>query len=381
MVMQSFQSLKGINMRMSLDDIQIMDDQALLELMLSDMKQCEDCFKPTHFWQYYEKRSLSELKTKGLKDFRRSRNNALRSFGAVDLFYQPYWTKWEMLRNWKIVQKLINWLFPNNPSLHINSLLRNIVAEHHYWRVKDKYNQIKMDIRNCPTSYFGNPEGIVQIEGKPWTATHLEYCSLFADAARYISFRPNGVFCELGTGMARNIEMLASLFEGATFIVFDIPPQLYVANQYLVKVFGSRVVEYEDANLIDPTNDDHSNIIKGKIVIQPTWRMPLWASTKIDIFWNSASFQEMEPEIVSNYLILVKKMCPEYIYINAMPAGNYHPGEALKGGLGTIKPVLENYYFEYLRDSYVLNTTYNTDHLDSLTDHRSYIFKRKEQIV
>ena len=108
-------------MEMPLDDIQIMDDQVLLELMLSDMKQSEDCFKPTHFWRWYEKKSLPELKTKGLKDFRRSRNSALRSFGAVDFFLQPFWSKWELLRNWVIVQKLVNRLFPDNPSVGIKN--------------------------------------------------------------------------------------------------------------------------------------------------------------------------------------------------------------------------------------------------------------------
>lgn len=347
--------------------------------MLSDMKSCEDCFKPTHFWQFYQKKFLPELKAKGLKDFRRRRNSVLSSFGAVDFFIQPFWTKWEVLRNWEIANKLVNSFFPNNPT--VNSPFKNIVVEHHYWKVKDNFRQLNIDIRKCPTSRFGNPEGIVQIEGKLWTATHLVYCSLFADAARYMTFKPNSVVCELGTGMGRNIEVLASLFEDATFLVFDIPPQLYVANQYLGKVFGDRVVGYRDANSLDPTNEDCVNSVKGKIIIQPSWRMPIWTSTKIDVFWNSASFQEMEPKVVCNYLTLVKKMRPEYIYINAMPSGNYHPGEARKGGLGTIEPVLENYYFEFLKDSYVLHATYITDHMDSLTDHRSNIFKQKDQIL
>jgi len=368
-------------MPISLDYIQIEDDRALLDLMLADMKQSEVYFQPTHLWRFYETKFLPELRAKGLKDFRRRRHSVLGSFGGTDPFVRPFWSRRDMLTNWKIVQKLMNRLFPVNPSSGNNPLMRNFFAERHYWRVKDKFRQINMDIRNCPTSYFGNPEGIAQIEDKPWTTTHLRYCSLFADAARYVTFEPNGVFCELGTGLGRNIEVLASLFKEATIFVFDIPPQLYVANQYLGKVFGSRVVTYKDANSLDPANKDCANVIKGKIIIQPSWRMPIWASTKIDVFWNSASFQEMEPEVVSNYLALIRKMCPEYIYINAMPGGNYHPGEASKGGLGTIAPVLYNYYVESLQDSYVLLKTYTTDHLDGLTDHQSYVFKRSKQRI
>ncbi len=209
-----------------------------------------------------------------------------------------------------------------------------------------------------------------------WSMAHLQYCSMLADAARYIVFKPDSILCELGPGLGRNVEIIARLFADATVLLFDIPPQLYVANQYLTAVFGPRVVPYRRAVSIvpDPAGELPESV-KGKIIILPSWRMPAWASTRIDVFWNSASFHEMEPDVVRNYLKLVVEMRARWIYINAMPGGNYW-GEWKPGSGGTKERVLDAYYVEALAGSYVLAHTYDTDYFLSRRDHRSYVFER-----
>jgi len=369
----------------AIERTQVADDAELLELMLSDLKSSDPRFQPTHFWRYYERRFLPELRDLGLRDFRRRHNSALSAFGGTDPYQEPFSRRnvlgrWPLLRGLPGRSPLIDRVLYRLSSTVPNPHFRDIVAEYRYWRVKDKFAQVGMDLRKCSTSYVGNPEGTVELEGRPWTATHLEYCSLLADAARHVPFRPDMFYCELGTGMGRSVEIIASLFENATVLMFDIPPQLYVANQYLTKVFGSRVVGYREANALTPGSPECASAIRGRIVIQPAWRMPIWAaSTKIEVFWNSASFQEMEPDVVSNYLALVKKMRPEHVYINAMPGGNYHPGKAEKGELGTKAPVLAKQYSDALSDQYDLSASYDSDHLDGgeYGHHVSYVFKRK----
>ena len=41
---------------------------------------------------------------------------------------------------------------------------------------------------------------------------------------------------------------------------------------------------------------------KGKIFIFGNWKFPILEKINIDLFWNDTSFQEMEPNIVANYL-------------------------------------------------------------------------------
>src|SRR3989442_5199530 len=132
---------------------------------------------------------------------------------------------------------------------------------------------------------------------------------MFADALWPMPLSQDAVMVELGAGLGRNIEVVAHLFPHATLLLFDIPPQLYVSHQYLASVFSNRVIGYDEAVSIAPECmiPDHA---RGKIVILPTCRLPNWAGVHVDLFWNSASFQEIEPHVVAKYLRLGVEMSP-----------------------------------------------------------------------
>jgi putative sugar O-methyltransferase len=204
----------------------------------------------------------------------------------------------------------------------------------------------------------------------------LQNCALLADFAKNVSLNKIDTILELGAGLGRNIEVLAHLLPNATLFVVDIPPQLYVTNQYLSKVFGDRVIPYRKAIALKPKTGQGLPVeVKGKIVILPSWQMPAWSDIKINLFWNSASFQEMEPDVVTNYLGLVKKMSPEWIYINALPGGNYR-GTWSPGKGGTKLPVTDDIYRSALQPEYGLDSQYNTDYFLRINDYQSYIYKR-----
>lgn len=357
--------------------LQVSDDPQLLEKMMLDMENANELYRPTNYWQYYQKHFLPELQKKGLKDFRRRRSSVLNRFGASDLLIRgtlKYGGKYYIKGSDRALRALCKIL--ERLGVRIFNIPPEDITEYFFRHVKYKFDNNSIDIFRCPTTEYGNPEDLLSINGTKWSLSHLQYCSIFIDTVNYITFKPNMIFCELGSGMGKNIEVLAKLYEKATFLIFDIPPQLYVAHQYLLSVFGKRVIPYSDAIKIIPFKEEYLKSIQGKIVILPTWLMPDWTNIKIDIFWNCASFQEMEPDVVQNYLAIVKKMCPDFIYIDAASEGNYW-GEWKPGQGGTKSPVLEKYYFESLEDNYFLKKRYLTDYfLHSKSEYVSYIFER-----
>lgn len=357
---------------------QVVDDMALLNEMMSDIRSCDPLFQPTNYWAFYEKKFLPELESKGLRDFRSRKDSILSSFGASDFLPSP---KLRLKRSFRGAARLGRMLSNLLESSGLFQLFIPEISPQHvtpllFAYVESKFEKIGLDLRKCPTSDFGNPEDSCNIGGRTWSTAHLQYCSMFADAARYLALSEESVVCELGSGMGRNIEVMANLYGGATFLVFDIPPQLYIANQYLKAVFGERVISYEEAKLLDPADPTTAKRIKGKVVMLPTWRMPAWSEWKIDIFWNSASFQEMEPNVVLNYLKLVKTMRPQWVYINALPEGNYW-GEWKAGRGGVKDAITEAHYSSALIDSYCLKQTYETDYFFKPRDYRSYVFESR----
>jgi len=334
--------------------------------------------KPTNYWMNYQRSFLPELKRRGLKDFRRRKESVLGLFGATDLLIQPRVHLNRSFRGAGKISVLLNMLIRNVPFVRLGVLgvSPQGVTPYFYKYIKQKMDRLGLDINACHTTLFGNPEDIIEINGHFWSTAHLQYVSMTADALMHMKLREDPVVCELGTGLGRNIEVMAQLFNRGTFLVFDIPPQLYVANQYLGAVFGNRVVPYREAVKMRPGGQTGTEKIKGKILVLPTWEMHHWAKNKIDLFWNSASFQEMEPDVVGNYLRLVNSMSPEWIYINALPQGNYW-GKPRVGGGGTLAPVTEQSYFEALKESYRLVQTYETDDFLRQPDHRSYVFAKQ----
>jgi putative sugar O-methyltransferase len=360
--------------------LQVPHDLALLTTMMGELREADLRYQPTNYWTFYEKRFLPELRKHGLVSFRRRRGSVLGAFGASDLCVRGELRPTGRFRGAGRLADLLDAAVRHLPFVRLVSSIEDPawVTEYFYHRIQAKFAACSLDMRRCPTTRFGDPEDAVEIDGGTWSTRHLEYCSQVADAARYIRFDRSAVICELGTGMGRNVEILAGLLDGATVLLFDIPPQLYVCNQYLRSVLGERVIDYRDATQLSP--DETGALppgVRGKVIILPTWRMPAWSAVKIDVFWNSASFQEMEPDVVDNYLSLVKKMRPEFVYINAIPEGNYW-GEWRPGRGGTKARVEDALYAVSLGSAYKLVAEYPTDYFLRKQDYVSHVWRRIE---
>ena len=356
--------------------VQVPDDEALLGRMMADLTRSDALYQPTNYWAYFERYLLPELKQHGLCDFRRRRDSVLSSFGGTDLRARGVFEVAPSVPGSGRIAAVLNRVVTALPSVRLGvwGSKPEWFTKFFYQYVKRKFDALGLALDRCGTSAHGNPEDLVEIDGALWSVMHLQYCSMLVDALGHIPLHEDAVVCELGAGLGRNIEALAHLFPRATLLLFDIPPQLYVANQYLISVFGERAVGYAEAVSIVP-GCALPDSVRGKIVILPSWRLPDWPRVRIDLFWNSASFQEMEPDVVLNYLELVRRMSPRWVYINAQPAGNYW-GEWKPGRGGTKAPVYDRYYYEALGTAYELQTSYPTDYFLRAQDHTSYIFNR-----
>jgi hypothetical protein len=72
---------------------------------------------------------------------------------------------------------------------------------------------------------------------------------------------------------------------------------------------------------------------------------------KIDLFVNFISFQEMEPNIVKNYLDIVSRLKPNYILLR-----NLKEGKNLKKGviIGVEKAIKSEDYVSFLKKNYFI---------------------------
>ncbi len=283
--------------------LQIQDDPELLDLIISDEANAPEIYRPTNYWRSpNEERLLPELRRLGLNDFRRRRGSVLCSFGATDLWPMPNVGTWPVIHRLpKAIRKgITSAVFDTS---WFKRRKQRILAT--YVEIAHRYGKKKgaLLLEKFNASIAGNPEDHCFLGDNCYTTNHLNYYMQYAYCCQFIAFEQIGLIAELGPGSGKQVEVIKKLHPHITFLLFDLGPQLYVCEQYLKSVFPNEVISYIETRELEQI----SVVEKGKIYMFGAYKFPFLSGIKADLFWNSASFQEMEPSIVENYLGYVRE--------------------------------------------------------------------------
>ena len=296
--------------------MQVADDIELMELMLEDRRSAPQVYQPTNYWAVYETFLLPELRKFGLRDFRsrklsRFGRSVLSSLGAndiapspaeIDVFYSRLFHNRYTRRLLPLgmvistVNRVLNSLLPIKVPYGANiQQIRQM--SHEFARLYGEQAGAR-PIQSITMSLAGNPGDLFEIDGKSWTMPMLDFYIKYAYCCNHVNFDEIGLMVELGSGSGRQVEVIKKLHPNVSFFLFDLPPQLYVCEQYLKSVFPDSVVSYRETREMHSVPEDP----KGKIFMFGNWKFPLLEETRIDLFWSVHSLQEMEPAVAANYL-------------------------------------------------------------------------------
>jgi putative sugar O-methyltransferase len=279
-----------------------------LSNLLDAYKKAPKEFFATSYWQSYEKDILDTISKIEIDDLRSGKYPILATFGFGDLIYlyrsySPFWKN--------LILKFIHFLIQDRAVLPYDLSLSEIraMAYHHCELVGKLTGSIP--ISDIEMSTVGNPADVFEIGGKKYSIQFLSYYIRYCFAHKNISLTGNEVIVELGSGSGMQIEVLKKLHPDLTVLCFDLPGQLFLCETYLSEVLGKENIVGTDTTL---EWNDLSLVKKGHVHFFGNWQIPLIKNFEFDIFWNAASFGEMEPEIVKNYLSYIKGMA-KWIYL------------------------------------------------------------------
>jgi hypothetical protein len=218
-------------------------------------------------------------------------------------------------------------------------------------------------------SLAGNPEDVFEIDGNVYTMRALYYYMRYAYCCRYISFDDVSLMVELGAGSGRQVELIRTLHPHISYLIFDIPPQLYVCEQLLKKAFPASVVSFRDTR----ARSDTITPEPGKMYVFGTWNFPLIAQLPVDLFWNAVSFQEMEPDVVANYLGFVNRNT-KAVFLQERMEGKNVATEV--GAPGVLQPTRLEHYRAGLSDFELLDLSPSLRPLGLLHAHQDSFWRR-----
>ena len=244
------------------------DWQELTDRTLRELREAPELYRPTNFWGPGLDALLADMRDHGLENF--------KSWPTARIWFHPVYGEAgrpAAARDFDVARAMWdqdNW--PFDFTLKAEARLGNPPEIH------------RLD-RHHPRHGYGR--------------AYLNYLLMMAALSRHVR-KPPRSFLEIGGGFGVLAEVLLPRDHEARYVDLDIPPLCTVASYYLSERFPRRTSLYT-GRLAEP-----GPLSVGTTGVLPNYRLPD-LTDEFEVFVNSYSFQEMEPDVVEEYVEQVSR--------------------------------------------------------------------------
>jgi putative sugar O-methyltransferase len=303
------------------------DWDAITERVMQGITMADPIYRPTNFWGPGVRRLIDDMEKRGLDTFKSWPT-------AASWFYPTYGIGFTHA----MIESMFHEAASLNPTVDKSWFTAALTGVHQARRdldaVRLAWDQARwpFDIEGLGESDIGKPPQRFRLmgsNGAAWTRPYLNYLLSLAALSRHVEAPPRR-FLEIGGGYGVLGEIVMSRDPEACYIDLDLPPLTTVASFYLRALFGDRV------SIFDDTIADSGPIEVVGSACLPNWRIDDVAGP-FDVFFNSFSFQEMEPDVVARYVEQVAaKRVSHVVSLNSI-LGKARAADGDEGGV--IDPV------------------------------------------
>ena len=289
---------------------------------MSELQVQDALYQPGKFWREASKDMLEELSQHGISSFRSlktSQNFFAPTYGVpgnalteaqVEQLKQ---TIEEQSSSSKQRDYIAEFLSGYSAAL---SDYRTLLASE-YCPESESESEPKINLLKFSESNVGQPTEQFEFEGNQYSRSALNYLLGLSFLRKYTELSEIKTVMEIGGGFGTLGEIVHQVMPKTKYIDIDIPPTLCCSTYYLKEVVGeNRVTTEQDIESAEKINIDKLK----RISLLPSWKIEE-IEGKIDLFVNFISFQEMEPDIVTNYLKQVVRLNANWIMLRNMREG------------------------------------------------------------
>ena len=313
----------------------------MLELALSSMKAQKPIYQPTAFWAAASERIAHDLIQAGIAEFRRN--------PTVTSYFVPKYSGPASGLNHAQAELLTHALHEQHPQAtkahqawhHFVSGQQAALADYRVLLSGDRPQQLP-HLQHFSESEFGHPIEQFVWNGQRYSRSSLNYLLGLCFLKAHLGDDVPRTVLEIGGGFGTLGEIWAqSDIPGWKYIDIDIPPTQFVADQYLKAVLGERQVT--GFNDIPSQQNIAISDLKNASVLC-SWQIEQLQG-EVDLFVNFISFQEMEPDVVANYLNQVDRLKSRWVLLRNMREGKQIQKD---GHVGVKTPIRSDDYVQML---------------------------------
>jgi putative sugar O-methyltransferase len=278
----------------------------LLEALVEDQKKHnKSLYSSGPYWDYKNKRTLNEIKRKGLTDFRGSSAGIGTSFAdnsVVDI-------RNELNFKGRIVSSflslpLVKKIFESQIILTKNSLKNYLENLAIVYKNNLSVQNLLKKYKFLNTTKFGCIKKFTYLNNE-YSTHYFNIANRINHLSEYFDFGKTKTFFEIGGGFGANIHFLLTNFTNIKKVIYlDAVPNIYVGTEYLRYHFQDKIRDYlstrEKKEILFKNNDEL------EVICIPPWEIEK-INIELDHFHNAASFVEMPERVVKNYIKFVNK--------------------------------------------------------------------------
>jgi len=292
------------------------DSSATLERMFAALDKGDEVFRPSAFWQTINARNVADLRESGLDNFKRTLARTYFTFTFfTDSAQFRFLARRTKLRDWPAV--LSGALSLRDDQLSLPSLASLSILTKMLWLYTLRRDSGAL-LQNISEPAYGSPFDI-RVAGKlvsqDLANSVLEFQSICSDMAP--GFEPRRVV-ELGAGYGRNAFVFLNVFPKLKYAIVDIPPALYVSQQYLRAVFeGEKIFAFREFENYAEIAEEYE---ASRLAFLLPHQARLLPAKSCDVFVNISSLHEMLPKQIAAYLELVDRLTSGWFYMKQWKA-------------------------------------------------------------
>lgn len=292
-------------------------DELELTSLLEEMRAWPEVYRPSPFWDALSKRTLRQLEDDGFENFKRTVNMKYFNWNVLGIIRHqllPVFCQWCRHPDPEIFKAEFPDYGANRPGVKAFNAVSAVVYKLYvamlweYVSARDPSGILKS--LNEPTC--GNPF-LIRYKGR-WASQDLcnsvhEFYS--AGGHEAVDGRVWNV-AELGAGYGRLAYVFLNALPSSSYCIIDIPPALYIAQQYLAEVFPKekifhfrRFKRYEEIRTEFETS---------RIKFLAAHQIELLPPKQFDLFVNISSLHEMTYPQIENYLAQINRVCRGRFY-------------------------------------------------------------------
>ncbi len=305
------------------------------------MGQQAPLYQPTSFWATASQRIVDELNQSDISNFRRLP-------AALNFFVPNYGVPASGLNSTQVdlLTSSLKNHYPESLKSHLAldhwaSGRLSALADYRVLQASEQTHSLP-ELMKFSESLAGQPIEQWTWDERRYSRSALNYLLGLSFLKKHLNGDVPSKVLEIGGGFGTLGEIWSqSGIKNWQYIDIDIPPTQFAADYYLKEALGGTVVTGFD-DIPSQGSVDISSLKPASVLC--SWQIEQLQGA-IDLFVNFISFQEMEPDVVQNYLKHVDRLKSRWILLRNMREGKQKKRE---GHAGVTTPIKTDDYLAML---------------------------------